>query len=172
MCPHMPFYSYWHQKQLVVMRPNACLTPFTTTRVHLTRLKIWERFIFFFFFFFFPSFTDCRYPVGIIDSKNTTLRHSVHSSFKKKKKKYWHITGMKRLGDDEEKIWRLFLYLCHHPANHSELKGAALFWKVEILLSSHIYSAAQKMVDCSEIMKLSVECVWIHATHTCLTCLL
>lgn len=55
----MPFHSYWHQKQLVVMRPNACLTPFTTIIIHFTCMMIWEKFdsswpawlVFFFFFF-------------------------------------------------------------------------------------------------------------------------
>lgn len=84
----------------------------------------------FFFLLLPPSSTDCRYPVRIIASINKTS-----TVCWKKKKKHWHITGVKCLGDDEEKMRRLFLYLCHHLANHSEVRGAALLWKVKILLS-------------------------------------
>lgn len=95
----MPFYSYWHQKQLVVMRPNACLTPFTTIIIHFWCMMIWEKFdsswpACLVFFFLLSSFTECGYPVGIIGSINITLRHRVHSSFKKKKALGWSVWEM------------------------------------------------------------------------------
>lgn len=108
---HMLFYSYWHPKQLVVTIPNAGLTPFTTIIIHFTCTMVWVKGDSFWqhgFFFFFQSFADCRHPVGIISSINTTQRHSVHSSLKESTgislvRSVWEM--MKRRSEDSFYIY-------------------------------------------------------------------
>lgn len=156
----MPFHSCWQPKQFVVIRPNACLTPFTAIITHFAWMTFWEEsdssskaslWLFFYFFFFY---TDCRYPVVIICSINTILSYYVHSSFKKKEKKRKgkkKILAHQCLGDDKEKIWREFsssfpsfrseryravmkLKYFYHKTLKAQPRNDAILWKKEKVL--------------------------------------
>lgn len=162
----LSFYSHWHQKQLVVMRLNTCLTPFTTIIIHnFTCMMIWEEFYSSWpawLVFPPPSFTDCRYPVGIIGSINTTLRHCVHSSFKNSTGTSlgWSVWGMmKRRSED-----CFYIYVIILPITPK--------WKVQRCSEKLKYfypntlTAQRRTSGLLWKMKPSTERMWIHVAHT------
>lgn len=155
----MPFHSCWQPKQFVVIRPNACLTPFTAIITHFAWMTFWEEsdssskaslWLFILFLFFY---TDCRYPVVIICSINTILSYYVHSSFKKKekkrkgreKRKYWHISVWETIKRRSEESF-------HHLSHHSEAKGTELLWSWNTFIIKH-WKHSQEMMLYSEKKK-------------------
>lgn len=123
--------SYWikyvpHAILFLLTSKTACTVdtkcrPFTTIIIHFTCTMVWVKFDSFLQHgFFFQSFADCRHPVGIISSINTTQRHSVHSSLKESTgislaRSVWEM--MKRRSEDSFYIY-IYTYISHHLVNH------------------------------------------------------